>query len=246
MSDSTQPSNDQQHNAPAGAQAHAGVNGQTPPETVKAASSGDPPIPIVKPAEEFDINRFKSKRARQGGGVETLQAALPHHKIAEARDFVRLHPDEDTCWTDELCFVNVPIKGQKKDLLHLIDEDLVPPPMAAQVQRFRLALATKPFDEFFLCYVPTQNVDNSWNKTALKACALAKTIWMKVTPPPKDKDGDEYILTKAEDHDAFPDPKWPTQSIYALIWATFGKDRTIDREDHPALLRLRGKKQNLQ
>ena len=27
-------------------------------------------------------------------------------------------------WSPELCFVNVPIKGQKRDTLHLIDEDL--------------------------------------------------------------------------------------------------------------------------
>ena len=25
------------------------------------------------------------------------------------------------------------------------------------------------------------------------------------------------------DHDAFPDPKWPQQSIYALIGVTFGR-----------------------
>jgi hypothetical protein len=182
---------------------------------------------------------------KQGAGVETLQMALPHHKIADAKDFVRLHLNEETHWTEELCFVNVPIKGQKRDLLHLIDEDLVPPPMAAQVQRFSLALAAKPFDVFFLCYIPTQNLDNSWNESAGRGCELAKTTWMKVTSPGKDDGGDSYVLTKADDHDAFPDPKWPQQSIYALIGATFGQDRTIDRENHPALLRLRGKKQSV-
>lgn len=244
MSDSTQPSNDKQHKAPTSAPTHGTVNGQVPPEAVRMTDAGESAIPITKPSE-FDINRFKSKRGKQGAGVETLQVALPHHKISDAKDFVRLHPNEDTHWTDELCFVNVPIKGQKRDLLHLIDEDLVPPPMAAQVQRFSLALATKPFDVFFLCYVPTQNVDNSWNESALRGCEIAKTTWIKVTSPPKDESANSYVLTKAEDHDAFPDPKWPQQSIYALIWATFGKDRTIDRENHPALLRLRGAKQSV-
>ena len=37
---------------------------------------------------------------------------------------MRLHPDEDAYWSPELCFVNVPIKGQKRDTLHLIDEEL--------------------------------------------------------------------------------------------------------------------------
>ncbi len=55
---------------------------------------------------------------------------------------------------DELCFVNVPVKGQKRDLLHLVDEDLVPPDVLPQVLHFRLALASKPHDVFFLCHVP--------------------------------------------------------------------------------------------
>ena len=86
------------------------------------------------------------------GGVENQQAALPHHNIAQARDFVRLHPDEENYWSHELCFVNVPIKGQKQDLLHLIDEDLALAYLpSGKIQRFRLVLATKPHDVFFLC-----------------------------------------------------------------------------------------------
>jgi hypothetical protein len=34
--------------------------------------------------------------------------------MAQARDFVRLHPNEETHSSRELCFVNVPIKGQKR------------------------------------------------------------------------------------------------------------------------------------
>ena len=56
--------------------------------------------------------------------MSTLLTALPHHNIAQANDWVRLHPDEENYWSAELCFVNVPIKGQKKDLVHLIDEEL--------------------------------------------------------------------------------------------------------------------------
>ena len=89
-------------------------------------------------------------------GVETLSTGLPHHKIAAAKDFVRLHPDEETYWSPELCFVNVPIKGQKRDTLHLINEDLAMRHLpSGKIQHFRLALATKPHDAFFLCEVPT-------------------------------------------------------------------------------------------
>ena len=84
--------------------------------------------------------------------------------MAEARDFVRLHPDEDNFWSMELCFVNVPIKGDNRDQLHLIVEDLAMRHLpSAEIKRFRVALATKPQDVLFLCIVPTQNLDNAYN-----------------------------------------------------------------------------------
>jgi hypothetical protein len=244
MSINTNPETSKGNDAPGGSPtSHTGVNGQMPPETVGMADTGESAIPITKPGA-FDATRFKSKKGKKGAGVGTLQMALPHHKIADAKDFVRLHPHEATHWSDELCFVNVPIKGQKRDLLHLIDEDLVPPEMIDQVQRFSLAIATKPHDVFFLCHVPTQNLDNSWNQSALQGCEIAKTTWIKVTSK-KEEGADTYTLTAAKHPDAFPDPKWPQQSIYELIGITFGKDRSIDRENHPALLRLIGAKQSV-
>jgi hypothetical protein len=112
---------------------------------------------IPKPSK-FSLDKFKSKRAAAVANVETLSGALPHYTIAQAKDFVRLHPNEEDYWSPELCFVNVPIKGQKRETLHLIDEDLalrfLP---SGKIQRFRLALATLPYDVFFLCHIPTQN-----------------------------------------------------------------------------------------
>jgi hypothetical protein len=80
-----------------------------------------PPIP--KPGA-FSLNKFRSTTAPTIAGVETLLGTLPVLKLSEAKDWVRLHPDETLYWTCELCFVNVPIKGQKKDTLHLILEGL--------------------------------------------------------------------------------------------------------------------------
>jgi hypothetical protein len=73
-------------------------------------------VSIAKPST-FSLEKFKSKRAAAVANVETLQTGLPHHNIAQAKDFVRLHPDEELYWSPELCFVNVPIKGQKRDSL---------------------------------------------------------------------------------------------------------------------------------
>ena len=111
-----------------------------PPEAVPG--NGDKPIP--KPGK-FSLDKFKTKKAAAMANIETLLTALPHHSISQAKDFVRLHPNEETHWSPELCFVNVPIKGQKRDTLHLIDEELAMRYLpSGKIQRFRLALATKP------------------------------------------------------------------------------------------------------
>jgi hypothetical protein len=46
--------------------------------------------PIAKPDTGFSLDKFKSKRPASVANVETLQTALPHHTIAQAKDFVRL------------------------------------------------------------------------------------------------------------------------------------------------------------
>jgi len=200
-------------------------------------------VPIAKPST-FDLEKFKSKRAAAVANVETLQTGLPHHSISQAKDFVRLHPNEESYWSPELCFVSVPIKGQKRDTLHLIEEDLAMQYLpSGRIQRFRLALASKPGDVFFLCHVPTQNTDNQWNETNLAACEQAKTRWAQATSR-RDENIDGYKVDFAREQDAFPDPNWPTQSLGELIERTFA-GRMIDRADHPGLLRLIGAKQNL-
>jgi hypothetical protein len=200
-------------------------------------------VPIVKPSG-FSLDKFKTKGGAAAASVETLQTALPHLKIKEAKDFVRLHPNEDEFWSPELCFVNVPIKGQKKDTLHLIDEELaVSYLVEGQIERFRLALATKPFDAFFFCHVPTRNLDNEWNSSNLLACEQAKVMWVQATS--RKGDGvDGYQIRTARDSGAFPEPQWPSQSLSQLLEVTFN-GRMIDHENHPGLLRLIGARQEL-
>ena len=67
-------------------------------------------VPIAKPSA-FDLEKFKSKRAAAIANVETLQTGLPHHSISQAKDFVRLHSNEERYWSPELCFVSVPDQG---------------------------------------------------------------------------------------------------------------------------------------
>lgn len=203
----------------------------------------EPATPVAKP-EKFNLDKFKSKRASALANVETLQTSLPHHPISQAKDFVRLHPDEENYWSPELCFVSVPIKGSKRETLHLIDEELAMRFLpSAKIQRFRLALASKPGDVFFLAHIPTRNLDNTWNAANLQACEQAKTLWTQATSR-KDEGVETYKVDASRDVDAFPNPNWPSQSLDDLIEVTFA-GRMILTEDHPGLLRLIGAKQRL-
>ena len=112
-------------------------------KTAKESSpslSDDTPISIAKPGE-FSLDKFRSKRPATLAGVETLLTALPHNSLSEAKDWVRLHPDEETHWSPECCFVNVPVKGQKRETLHLIVEELAMRHLpSGKIKRYRLAL----------------------------------------------------------------------------------------------------------
>ena len=166
---------------------------------------------IPKPST-FSLDKFRSKRAAAVANVDTLPGALPHHSIAQAKDFVRLHPDEDRYWSPELCFVNVPIKGQKRETLHLIDEELalrfLP---SGKIQRFRLALATKPFDVFFLCHVPTRNEDNSWNVSNLQGMRTGEDVFGCKQPLEKKSASRRTRSTARATQTRSPTPKWPSQ-----------------------------------
>jgi hypothetical protein len=192
--------------------------------------------PIQKPSK-FSLERFKSTRAATIAGVEKQLTGLPVMRIGEANDFVRLHP---TKWTGELCFVKVPIKGAPKDQVHLIAEDVAMLYLPSkQIMRHRLALATKPFDIFFLCIVPSQNLDNTYNASNLQGCETAKDCWVMVSSR-RDEGVDGYAINKAPDQDSFPDPQWPTQSMDEILEVAFNGGRIIDTPDHPGLCRKRG------
>jgi hypothetical protein len=202
------------------------------------------PISIIKPSGA-SLDRFKVTRAPTIAAVEVLQTALPVRRISDAGDFVRVHSDEDSFWTPEMCFVEVPVKGSKKrTVLHLIAEDLAMEYLpSALIKRWRLALATKPNDVFFFCIVPTTNLENSWNATAVQAIQQAKERWVMVVSR-ADENVDAYKPEFARHEDAFPAPRWPKEHINTLVLRTF-TGFTIDRPDHPGLLRRIGARQDV-
>jgi hypothetical protein len=63
------------------------VADNNPPPTEEKAEA----VPIAKPST-FSLEKFKSKRAATVANVETLQTDLPHHNIAQAKDFSAFTP----------------------------------------------------------------------------------------------------------------------------------------------------------
>ena len=227
---------------------------EAPPETTPAEPSAnassesaptEEPLSIEKP-KGSGLARFKSTNL-EPVKVETLLTGLPHYAMSAAKDWVRLHPDEATYWSDEYCFVDVPIQGQKDNTLHLITADLARKLPPGRVQKFRLALASKPNDVFFLAHVPSRNLDNEWNKTNLQACEQAKKLWTMVTSQ-REKGIEGYHIDSSaaekEGKKPFPDPQWPKETLDELIEATFA-GRMILSETDPAWVRLVGGAQKL-
>src|SRR5258708_39177039 len=126
----------------------------------------------------YDMKRFLSKTPDTIAKVGVIPAILPQYRIADANDFVRLHPDRENYWSGELCFVDVPIPGMRDNVSHLIDEAIAMRHLdGGLIKRRKLALAAKPHDRFFLCQVPSQNLDNDWNRGAIEACEIATQRW---------------------------------------------------------------------
>jgi hypothetical protein len=213
----------------------------TKPET----ASEETPVTVAKPGV-FSLKKFQTTGPAQPLNVKTLLPPLPTRSLKEIGDFARLHHDEANYWSPELCFVYVPVKGSKRDSLHLIEEEEAKEYLSsARIKRMRLALGATPNGVFFLCEVPTQNLDNVWNKTMLECCEQAKTLWTMAES--RHAEGLEgYIKRSSDDKDFAPEPDWPTKSLDEIIGFSFeGRIITRANHPHPGLLRLLGKKQQM-
>jgi hypothetical protein len=200
--------------------------------------------PISKPSTTAALNKFKSKQAPGLPGTKSRPDVLDIKRIGELKDYVRLSPLEHH-WSEEFCFTAVPIDGQKDSILHLITEELaekyLPPKL---VQRFKLALASGATKgSFFLCVVPSQNLTNGYNKTALDCCNEGKRWWVMASAL-KEKNQERYHINYSDEKDFAPVPDWDSMlTVDELVLTKFAGPLSIETADHPALLRLRGKRQ---
>ena len=109
-------------------------------------------------------------------------------------------------------FATVPVQGMKDGVLHLITSELASELPPGRVERFRLVLATKPYNHFFLAHIPSTNLDNIWNETCVRACTEARAKWrMVVSRKIEGKEGYDSEPTRNEKQGLpppFPEPAW--------------------------------------
>ena len=91
------------------------------------------PIPIPG---EFSLQKFSSPKTLRWQVLKPCWRRCRTIDLGRER-FRSAASRRREYWTAELCFVNVPIKGQKHDTLHLIDEDLA---MQLPAERARLCV----------------------------------------------------------------------------------------------------------
>jgi hypothetical protein len=199
--------------------------------------------PVEKPDDATAaLSKFKSKPSGKPSATVKMDK-LDIRRLSESKDYVRLSP-LDQHWSDEMCFTSVPVDGAEP-VLHLIIEGLADTYLSDKdIERFRVALASGAVPgSWFLCKVPSQNLTNSFNLTALDGCNEAKHKWLKAVSLKKSKGIDRYSIKHAEDQDFAPAPDFASMpNVYEILFARFDGLR-IEVPDSPALLRLRGKKQ---
>ena len=150
---------------------------------VTSEDSNSDVAPIAKPPSKFSLDKFKSKPASTIANVETKLGQLPHFKIAAAGDFVRLHPDEETYWSPELCFVNGADQRTKpRELLHLIDEEVAMRFLSAKkIRALPAGAGNQALRCFLSVHIPTRT-STTLQLSNLQGCEQAKTSGWKLPP----------------------------------------------------------------
>ena len=195
------------------------------------AAAPEEPVSIEKPPPGEILARFKTKRSLDER-IQTLLPALPHRKISDAKDYVRLHPD-DAYWSDEYCFVMVPVPGIKG--------------LRAAPARFRLGGGASPGSLqdsawrwrrsrtiSFSC--PGPQPEPRQRMESLEPGGVRtppRTSWKGHQQETEGSEGYHIKPTESElrgEGDPFPEPNWPTESLDEIVAKTFDGRMILDRE----------------
>ncbi len=224
---------------PAKVRTKARMNGSATPAP-NGAGNG-----IAKPSK-FSLADFRTEQNPKATGIEPTCPALPMMRLADVKDFFVLHP-HDSYWSNEVALIQVPTKGSTESTQHLILDGIVKKysdQLQARVKYCQIVLGAKPDNVFFLGLIPTRNLDNTFNASAIRAAVQAKSgIWTTVTSR-KSEGHDDYFIGKAQEGGAFLETKWPTFSLDEIVEVTVG-DKFITTDEHSSLDRLLGRRGKL-
>jgi hypothetical protein len=164
-------------------------------------------------------------------GTRKIRSVIPVNKPGKM-EWVHLLDDEDFL-----------IPGAA--LLDLQDGGrvyLVVPEIAAQldddVRLFALAPVLTRQDKLFLWPCPIirpGEKPNQWHVTHIAAFDAAKNGWIRMK---SNRACGFYDIIEPEK--IMPEPDWPDMSFADMLQIAFNDDHIIDRDDHPALRRLKG------
>ena len=119
---------------------------------------------------------------------------------------------------------------------------LVVPEIAAQltddVKLVKLAPGLTRQDKLFLwpCpLIPSGATPNPWHTSHNDAFNAAKNGWIRMK---SNRACSFYHIIEPEK--IMPEPDWPDMSFADMLQIAFNDDHIVDRDDHPALRRLKG------
>jgi hypothetical protein len=177
----------------------------------------------------FDLASLRIDQSRLAAPATKKKLLRVPVKKPGRQDFFRVHPTEATpaigiIEVEREMYIAAP---------HLIDEIR---PLGGYPAILHLAVTRSKV--VFLIPVRLPEADgtrNSWAESLEEAVMAAKGEWVSARA---NMDLGGYDLSIAEP-EIIPDPVWPSESISELVGIAF-KNRFIDREDHPVLLKLAG------
>ena len=163
-------------------------------------------------------------------GVKKLLTTVPVRKPTR-QEFVRVHPDAEYRLTPA---ATIEVKDDREVYL-------VTPAMAqalpGEVAVVTLLTAINRQGVLYLWPVKLPSPDgrqNEWHRSATEAAERAMKKWVRVTA---NMSLGAYEIFEATGD--IPEPVWPEFSFEELLKIGF-RDRVVDRDDHPLVLRLKG------
>jgi hypothetical protein len=160
-----------------------------------------------------------------------VKKRLVHVQVTKPRTgwFVRSRPGDE--WRAPVAMIVLKDEGESY---------VVHPKLAADlpddVVHFELVTAINRHGTVFLWPLrkPNSSRQDTWADSAITACQLAETRWLRITA---NMHAGAYDVFEAAGQ--LPEPEWPEESFKALFHLAL-KDRVIDSIDHPVIRKLKG------